>query len=72
MTPRRYHPIWRVLAAALSLVAVGLLVQMLRGEVAAPDWAATAGLVLVLLWLPFMALTGRAPAWLERMMRRDV
>ena len=72
MSPRRYHLIWRLLAAAVSAVAVLLLVRVFRGEVKAPDWAATAGLILVLLWLPFVAITGRAPAWLERMMRRDV
>ena len=71
MTPRRYNAVWRILAAAISLAALVLLWQSLRGEVRAPDWAAAAGIVLVLVFLPFMAFTGRAAAWLERMMRSD-
>jgi hypothetical protein len=69
MTPRRYHPLWRALAGLISLAMIILLVQILRGEANTPDWAAIAGMVLVLLLLPYMCITGRAPAWFERMSR---
>ena len=69
MTPRKYHPLWRTLAALISLVTIIVLVQILQGDANAPDWAAAAGMVLVLLLLPHMSITGRAPAWFERMTR---
>ena len=72
MTPRQYHPIWRILAGLVSLCGIVIAVRILRGDTASPDWAAVAGLLLVLLWLPFVAITGRAPAWAERMLRRDL
>ena len=69
MTPRKYHPVWRILAAVISLVALALLVRIFSGDAKAPDWGAAAGLVLVVLLLPYMSITGRAPAWFERMTR---
>lgn len=72
MTPRRYHPVWRILAGAISLAVLALIPGMVRGTIRGPDWGAAAGMMLVVLLLPFVAITGRAPGWLERAMRRDV
>ena len=72
MPPRRYHPIWRILAGAISLAVLALIPAMVRGDVRGPDWGTAAGMALVLILLPFVAITGRAPGWLERSMRRDV
>ena len=69
MIPRRYNPLWRALAGLISLVTIIVLEQMLSGDIDALDWAAAGGMVLVLLLLPYMSITGRAPAWFERMTR---
>ena len=60
---------WRALAGLISLVTIIVLEQMLSGDIDALDWAAAGGMVLVLLLLPYMSITGRAPAWFERMTR---
>lgn len=72
MMPRRYHPVWRILSGAISLAVLALIPGMVRGTVHAPDWGAAAGIVLVVVLLPVVAITGRAPRWLERTLRRDV
>ena len=73
MIPRRYSFAWRVAAGLLSLATLAALGAIVRGEAHHPlGWAEAAGATLVLLVLPSVALTGRAPTWFERLMRRDV
>ena len=72
MESRRYNPIWRILAGLVALATIATVALLLVERDHALPLSAAWGAILVVLVLPRVALTGRAPLWFERVFGRDV
>ena len=66
MPQKRYHHLWRILAAVISLLTAYVVSLTLLGYTHRLTWSGILGAFFVFLLLPSVAITGHVPARLER------